>query len=91
MVGSLLASTKYLQEMLRQWSLRQLSEQQVVDAYLRVGADFNSTVTAFQYYNIDLRRVVFAVSAAFFCSSDIDLTVSCILRRNSYALFSRRV
>ncbi|KAI0029178.1 hypothetical protein K488DRAFT_35341, partial [Vararia minispora EC-137] len=54
MVTSLLATTKALQEALRLWSLRQVSEQHVSDVYVRLGADFNATVTAFQYYNIDL-------------------------------------
>ncbi|KAI0313198.1 hypothetical protein OF83DRAFT_1175903 [Amylostereum chailletii] len=54
MVAALLESTKHLQEMLRLWSQRQVSENQVSHVYIRLGGEFNATVTAFQYYNIDL-------------------------------------
>ena len=47
--------TKELQEMLRLWSIQQVSDGQVSDVYVTLGNQFNTTVTAFQYYNVDLR------------------------------------
>ncbi|TFY80582.1 hypothetical protein EWM64_g3430 [Hericium alpestre] len=53
-VATLLDVTKQLQEMLRLWSTHQVDEGQVSDVYVRIGTEFNATVTAFQHYNIDL-------------------------------------
>ncbi|KZV74484.1 hypothetical protein PENSPDRAFT_681870 [Peniophora sp. CONT] len=53
-VAILLETTKELQEMLRLWSLQQVSDEQVSDVYVTLGNQFNATVTAFQYYDIDL-------------------------------------
>lgn len=41
--------------MLRLWSLQQVPDEQVSDVYVTLGNQFNATVTAFQYYDIDLR------------------------------------
>ncbi|KAA1468995.1 hypothetical protein DENSPDRAFT_834503 [Dentipellis sp. KUC8613] len=53
-VASLLETTKQLQEMLRLWGNRAVNENQVSDVYVRVGTEFNATVTAFAQFNIDL-------------------------------------
>ena len=55
LVHNLLSSTKQLQEILRQWSLNQATETQVSDAYVQVGTEFNATIGAFAYHQIDLR------------------------------------
>jgi hypothetical protein len=56
-VRSLLLATKDLQDMLKQWSLGEATETQVSDVYVRIGTDFNTTVHAFAYHDIDLRSV----------------------------------
>ncbi|KAG5642106.1 hypothetical protein DXG03_003605 [Asterophora parasitica] len=56
-VRSLLLSTKHLQELLRQWSVGQATEEQVSDAYVQIGTNFNKTVHAFMYYQIDLSDI----------------------------------
>ena len=53
-VTTLLETTKQLQEMLRLWSIQQATESQVSDVYVRVGTEFNATVTAFAVYSIDM-------------------------------------
>ena len=35
----------------------QVSEQHVSDIYVRLGAEFNTTVVAFQHFGIDMRFV----------------------------------
>lgn len=64
LVHNLLSSTKQLQETLRQWSLNQATESQVSDVYVQIGTEFNATIGAFAYHQIDLRygharRVIF--------------------------------
>ncbi|THH17833.1 hypothetical protein EW146_g3043 [Bondarzewia mesenterica] len=56
-VASLLRTTKQLQETLQLWSTRQVTESQVSDVYVRLGTEFNATVTAFAYYSIDLSEL----------------------------------
>jgi hypothetical protein len=56
-VASLVETTKQLQEMLRLWSMSCAAEQHVSDVYVRLGAEFNSTVVAFQNFGIDLRCI----------------------------------
>ena len=56
-VHSLLASTKQLQEVLEDWSLGQATETQVSDVYVQIGTEFNATIAAFAYHQIDLRCV----------------------------------
>jgi hypothetical protein len=53
----LLEETKQLQETLRLWSTRHASEQDVSEVYVRLGAEFNSTVAAFQNFGIDMRYI----------------------------------
>ena len=57
MVASLLDSTKRLQDLLWYWSLGEVTKEDVGLEYVHLGSQFNATVTAFQYYNIDLRYV----------------------------------
>ncbi|EGN91892.1 hypothetical protein SERLA73DRAFT_191857 [Serpula lacrymans var. lacrymans S7.3] len=52
-VQNLLVSTKQIQESLQRWGAHQASEDQVSDCYVQFGAQFNATVEAFTYYNID--------------------------------------
>ncbi|GLB43312.1 putative cytoskeletal regulatory protein binding [Lyophyllum shimeji] len=56
-VRSLLLSTKQLQDLLKQWSLGQATEGQVSDAYVQIGQDFNNTIRAFAYHQIDLSDI----------------------------------
>lgn len=56
-VRRLLLSTRSLQELLKQWSIKQATETQVSDAYVQIGEDFSTTVRAFARYQIDLRFV----------------------------------
>lgn len=56
-VASLLETTKQLQETLRLWSVLQVSEQHVSDVYVRLGAEFNTTVVAFQHFGIDMSDI----------------------------------
>lgn len=56
-VRSLLLSAKQLQELLQLWSVKQATEGQVSDAYVKIGTDFNATVHAFAWHHIDLRYV----------------------------------
>ena len=56
-VRNLLISTKQLQQSIRQWSIGQASETQVSDIFVQIGTDFNTTIHAFAYHNIDLRSV----------------------------------
>jgi len=58
-VRSLLLATKQLQEVLHQWSAGQVTETDVSDVYVRIGTDFNHTLHAFAYHNIDMRFVFF--------------------------------
>lgn len=54
-VSRLLGLTKQLQEVLHLWSLRQANERQVSDAFVLVGAQFNTTVNVFWRHNVDMR------------------------------------
>ncbi|KAF5383805.1 hypothetical protein D9615_003810 [Tricholomella constricta] len=56
-VRNLLLSTKRLQELLKQWSVGQATEGQVSDAYVQIGTDFNTTIRAFAYHQIDLSDI----------------------------------
>jgi hypothetical protein len=49
--------TKQLQETLRLWSISHASEQHVSEVYVRLGAEFNATVAAFQNFGIDMRCI----------------------------------
>lgn len=53
-VTRLLVSIKQLLETLTQWSKGEVSETQVSDVYVKLGNDFNSAVTAFTSFNIDM-------------------------------------
>ncbi|KIP03565.1 hypothetical protein PHLGIDRAFT_77366 [Phlebiopsis gigantea 11061_1 CR5-6] len=53
-VSTLLGLTKQLQDVLRLWSTHEASEQQVSDAFVLVGMQFNATVTAFTRHHIDM-------------------------------------
>lgn len=57
LVHNLLSSTKQLQETLRQWSLNQATESQVSDVYVQIGTEFNATIGAFAYHQIDLSDI----------------------------------
>lgn len=54
-VSTLLGLTKQLQDVLRLWSNEQASEEQVSDAFVLVGMQFNATVNAFSGHRIDTR------------------------------------
>jgi hypothetical protein len=54
-VHNLLASTKRLQEVLKLWSADQATEDEVSDLYVKIGHEFNATISAFAYHQIDLR------------------------------------
>ena len=41
-----------------------MSEQHVSDVYVRLGAEFNTTVVAFQHFGIDMRHVNVYLSSA---------------------------
>jgi len=56
-VRNLLLSTKRLQDLLKQWSMGQATEGQVSDAYVQIGTDFNTTIRAFAYHQIDLSDI----------------------------------
>lgn len=56
-VHNLLASTKQLQEVLEDWSFGRATETQVSDVYVQIGTEFNATIAAFAYHQIDLRCV----------------------------------
>lgn len=56
-VRSLLLSTTRLQELLKEWSLGHATEDQVSDAYVRIGTEFNTTISAFAAYHIELSDI----------------------------------
>lgn len=56
-VKSLLLATKQLQETLRLWSLEKATESDVSDCYVRIGNEFNATVTAFSHHDIELTEI----------------------------------
>ncbi|KAG6820411.1 hypothetical protein H0H93_000657 [Arthromyces matolae] len=56
-VRNLLIATKRLQELLKEWSRGQATETQVSDVYVQIGTDFNNTVRAFAYHQIDLSDI----------------------------------
>ncbi|GBE86300.1 hypothetical protein SCP_0901790 [Sparassis crispa] len=53
-VSRLLALTKQLQEVLHLWGLRQAREAHVSDAFVLLGAQFNTTVILFWQHNVDI-------------------------------------
>lgn len=56
-VHNLLASTKSLQEILKDWSVGRADDGQVSDVYVQIGTDFNAIITAFAYHQIDLSDI----------------------------------
>ena len=61
-VTRLLVSIKQLLESLTQWSLTKSSEEEVSDVYVRLGNDFNTAVSAFTYYEIDMSYVSYLIA-----------------------------
>lgn len=53
-VSRLLGLTKQLQELLQLWGMRHASEDQVSDAFVLVGQQFNATVDVFWRHNVDM-------------------------------------
>jgi len=56
-VRQLLLSTRQLQDLLKQWSLGQVSEEQVSDCYVEVGTWFNAALRTFAWWGIDLSDI----------------------------------
>ncbi|KAJ3487609.1 hypothetical protein NLJ89_g11697 [Agrocybe chaxingu] len=56
-VHNLLSSTKRLQEVLRLWGAEKASEGDVSDVYVQIGHEFNATINAFAYHQIDLSEI----------------------------------
>ena len=56
-VTRLLVATKMLLESLTQWALRKDTETNVSRIYVRLGNDFNASITAFMSAGIDMRCV----------------------------------
>lgn len=54
-VKELLASTKDLQAVLRQWSQRGATETDVSNIFVKVGTEFHTTIDAFAYHGINLK------------------------------------
>ena len=50
-------STKRLQEVLKLWSVEQATEEEVSNVYVQIGHEFNVTISAFAYHQIELRCV----------------------------------
>lgn len=57
-VTKLLVAIKQLLESLTSWSNQKISEEDVSDVYVRLGNDFNATVSAFEAFNIDMSCVL---------------------------------
>ncbi|KAH8986885.1 actin interacting protein 3-domain-containing protein [Lactarius akahatsu] len=57
-VTRLLVSIKQLLESLTQWSISKASEEEVSDVYVRLGNDFNTAVSAFAFYEIDMSELL---------------------------------
>ncbi|KAI9435248.1 actin interacting protein 3-domain-containing protein [Lactarius indigo] len=57
-VTRLLVSIKQLLESLTQWSISKASEEEVSDVYVRLGNDFNTAVSAFVFYEIDMSELL---------------------------------
>ena len=57
-VTKLLVAIKQLLESLTLWSTRKIAEEQVSDVYVRLGNDFNATVSAFDAFGIDMSCVL---------------------------------
>jgi len=55
-VTRLLVAIKQLLEALTLWSTMKVGDDEVSDVYVRLGNDFNSAVTAFSAYGIDMRQ-----------------------------------
>jgi hypothetical protein len=62
-VKALLLATNKLMDTLARWAVRQGTEGEVSDMYMRVGMDFNAVVHAFGCYGIDMRCVAPACPA----------------------------
>ena len=56
-VHNLLASTKRLQSILKDWSLSRASVTDVSDVYVQIGTEFNTVIHAFAYHQIDLSDI----------------------------------
>ncbi|KAF8884062.1 hypothetical protein CPB84DRAFT_1789548 [Gymnopilus junonius] len=56
-VKNLLMSTKRLQEVLKLWSVDQATEGDVSDVYVQIGHEFNVTISAFAYHQIELSDI----------------------------------
>jgi len=52
-ITALLAATKRLEEVIKQWGHLYVTEQSVSDAYVKVGNEFHKTVAALKYYRVD--------------------------------------
>ena len=61
-VTRLLVSIKQLLESLTQWSLAKSSEEEVSDVYVCLGNDFNTAVSAFTFYEIDMSYVPYLIT-----------------------------
>jgi hypothetical protein len=65
-VTRLLVSIKQLLEALTLWSQLRMDEEGVSNVYVRLGNDFNSAVSAFAVYNIDMQYAyTFHISSIF--------------------------
>ncbi|KZT70839.1 hypothetical protein DAEQUDRAFT_764403 [Daedalea quercina L-15889] len=56
-VSKLLALVKQLQDVLQLWGLRQAQEEQVSNAFMLVGEQFNTTVNVLWRHKVDMRSV----------------------------------
>ncbi|KAH6906355.1 hypothetical protein BKA70DRAFT_406614 [Coprinopsis sp. MPI-PUGE-AT-0042] len=56
-VHNLLASTKRLQSVLKDWSHSRASVSEVSDVYVQIGTEFNTVIHAFAYHQIDLSDI----------------------------------
>ncbi|PPQ76741.1 hypothetical protein CVT26_004462 [Gymnopilus dilepis] len=56
-VRNLLMSTKRLQEVLKLWSVEQATEEEVSNVYVQIGHEFNVTISAFAYHQIELSDI----------------------------------
>ncbi|KAG8884366.1 Bud site selection protein 6 [Tulasnella sp. 332] len=57
-VTRLLVAIKQLLESLTNWSIGKMTDAQVSDVYVQLGNDFNTCVTAFGAYDIDMRDLL---------------------------------
>ncbi|EAU90902.1 hypothetical protein CC1G_02289 [Coprinopsis cinerea okayama7 len=56
-VQNLLASTKRLQQVLKDWSKARATVTDVSDVYVQIGTEFNTVIHAFAYHQIDLSDI----------------------------------